>query len=81
MSQRIDATDIHRKYKAFVLMKDVQLQEMHVSEIGRKKLLYEDVVMSGYRNIATVSLPGTAGNGTKPLQTELDVSIPVRGPE
>lgn len=77
---RIDATDIHRKYKDFVLTKDVQLEELHISEIGLKKVLYEDVLVAGYRNIATVPLPGAAGNVTKPLQTELDVSIPVYDP-
>lgn len=78
---RIDATDIHRKYKDVVLMKDVRLQELYISEIGLKKVLYEDVVVAGYRNVATVSLPGTAGDGMKPLQIELDASIPVRTPE
>ena len=77
---RIDATDIHRKYKDFVLMKDVQLEELHISKIGLKKVLYEDVLVAGYRNIATVPLPGAARNVTKPLQTELGVSIPVYSP-
>lgn len=75
-----DATGIHRKYKDCVLMKDVRLQELHISELGRKKVLYEDVMVDGYRNIATLSLPGTAGDGTRPLQSEMVVSIPVRDP-
>lgn len=70
VKQRIDATDIHHKYKDFVLMKDIQLQELHISEIGLKDALYEDVVVSGYRNVATVFLPGTGGHSMKPLQTE-----------
>ena len=78
---RIDATDILRKCKDVILMKNVKLQELHISEIGLKKVLYEDVAVAGYRNVATVSLPGTAGDGTKPLQTELDASIPVRTPK
>lgn len=77
---RFNAQDIHRKYKDTVLMKDDRLQELYISEIGLKKVLYEDVVVAGYRNVATVSLPGTTGGGTKPLQTELDASIPVRTP-
>lgn len=44
-------------------MKDVQLQELHISEIGAKKVLYEGIVVAGNRNIATVSLPGTVGDG------------------
>ena len=78
---RIDATNIHGKYKDFMLMKNVQLQEIHISEIGLKEVLYENVVVPGYRNIATIPLPGIAADGTEPLQTELDDSIPVRTPE
>ena len=78
---RIDATDLHRKYKDSVLMKDVQLQEIHISEIGLKKVLYENIVVPGYRNIATFSLPGFDADGTEPLQTELEARIPVRTPD
>ena len=81
LKQRFDATDIHRKYKEVVLMKDVQLQELHISEIGLKKVLYENVVVAGYRNIASVPLPGIAADGTDQLQTELDARIRVRSPE
>ncbi len=80
LAPRFDATDIHRKYKDYVMMEGVQLQELHISELGLKKVLYEDVVVAGYRNIATVRLPGTAGDGTKPLQTEMKASVPVRSP-
>lgn len=77
---RIDATNIHRKYKDFVLMEDVRLQELHISEIGLRKVQYEDVMVAGYRNIATVALPGNAGDGTEPLQAKTEVRIPVRTP-
>lgn len=73
---RVAATDIHRKYKDYVLMEDVQLQELHISELGLKKVLYEEGMVVGYRNTATVRLPGTAGDGTEPLQTEMKASVP-----
>ena len=80
LTPRFDATDINRKYKDYVLLEDVQLQELHISELGLKEVLYEDDVVAGYRNTATVRLPGTAGDGTKPLQTEMSASFPVRSP-
>lgn len=77
---RFDATDLHNKYKDSVLMKDVRLREMHLSEIGLKEVLYENVVVAGYRNIATFLLPGIHADGTEPLQAELEASIQVRTP-
>ena len=76
---RFDATD--RKYKDFVLMKDVHLQEIHISAIGLKEVLYENVVVPGYRNIATLSLPGFDADSAEPLETELDEIVPVITPQ
>lgn len=80
LKQRYDATDIHRKYKDVVLMKDVQLQELPIREIGLKEVLYENVVLAVYRNIATLYLPSTARDNLKPLKTEMKAGIPAREP-
>ena len=80
LKPRFDALGLHRKYEDFVLMKDIQLQQIHISEIGLKKVLYDNVIVAGYRNIATVPLPGVDTDGAAPLQTELEASIPVLSP-
>ena len=78
---KFDATEIHSKYKDYVWMKGVQLQELNITQIGRSKVLYDDVVMDGYRNSAKIVLPGAAGNGTRPPQTEVDARSLDRDPK
>lgn len=49
--------------------------------MGLKEVLYDNVVVAGYRNIATFPLPGVDADGAEPLQSELEDSIPVWTPD